>query len=183
MEPVILNGGSCVFVMIDIQEKLLPAMSCKETVLAESLRLLRSAEVLKIPVIATEQYPKGLGATVEQLRRFLNSDMILPKTTFSCWGAEGFEELLLRQNRRQVVIFGIETHICVFSTAMELRRRGCQTVVAESACSSRKREHHELAVRNLLAAGVSVLPAETVIYQLLGRAGTPEFKTLLPLFK
>lgn len=183
MESVGLKVENCVFVMVDIQERLLPAMNCHERVLAESLRLLRSAEILKIPVIATEQYPHGLGETVEPLRHFLNPDMVLPKTTFSCWGAEGFEELLSRQKRLQAVIFGIETHICVFSTAMELLRCGYQTTVVEEACSSRKKEHHELAVRNLLAAGVSVLPVETVVYQLLGRSGTPEFKAILPLFK
>ena len=182
MEPVCLRAEKCVFVMIDLQEKLAPAMSGIEPVLYEAERLLKSAAALKIPVLATEQYPKGLGATVPPLRELLGSAAALGKTSFSCFGAPDFAAALARCGRRAVV-FGIESHICVFSTAMELKERGYDVAVVEEACTSRNRRHHELAMRNLLAAGVAVLPVETVVYQLLGRSGTPEFKALLPLFK
>ncbi len=183
MEPVCLSAKNSVFLLIDVQEKLLPAISNEEQVLFESERLLRAASVLKIPVLATEQYPKGLGGTVDPLSSILDHSLLLTKTTFSCFGAEGFEELLEKQDRKTVVLFGIESHICLFATAMELKRRGYETVVAVEACGSRKLEHHELAMRNLLAADVAILPVETIIYQLLYRSGTPEFKALLPLFK
>ncbi len=149
----------------------------------EALRLLRSAETLNIPVLATEQYPAGLGATVAPLSRFLSQEKTFPKTTFSCWGASGFEETVAAESRRQAVIFGVESHICVMATALEFLRRDFVTVVAEEACSSRKRRHHGLAMDNLLAAGAAVLPTESIVYQLLGKAGTPQFKALLPLFK
>ena len=183
MEPVCLRAEKCVFVMIDLQETLAPAMSGIEPVLYEAERLLKSAAALKIPVLATEQYPKGLGATVPPLRELLGSAAALGKTSFSCFGAPDFAAALARCGRRTAVVFGIESHICVFSTAMELKERGYDVAVVEEACTSRNRRHHELAMRNLLAAGVAVLPVETVVYQLLGRSGTPEFKALLPLFK
>lgn len=183
MEPQCLNAENCLFVMVDLQERLLPVMDRRASVLNEALRLLRCAETLNIPVLATEQYPAGLGATVEPLAEFLAPERTFSKKTFSCWGAPGFEEALAALRRRQTVIFGIESHICVLATALEFLRRGFVTVAAEEACSSRKREHHNLAMDNLLAAGAAVLPTESIVYQLLGRAGTPQFKALLPLFK
>lgn len=183
MEPICLKAQNCVFLMIDMQEKLIPAIEGGEKAVFEAARLMKCAQVMKIPTLVTEQYPKGLGATVEPLREFLDDSLYMSKTAFSCFGAPGFAELLARQGRRTVVVFGVESHICLFSTAMELKERKYQTIVAEDACGSRKSHNHDLALQNLLAAGVGVLPAETVVYQLLGRAGTPEFKTLLPLFK
>ena len=183
MKPVCLSAEKCVFLMIDLQEKLVPAMSAPEPVLYEAARLLKSAAVLKVPVLATEQYPKGLGPTVSPLRELLDPAAVMPKNSFSCFGADGFAEALARCGRRKVVVFGVESHICVFFTAMELKARGYEVAVVEEACASRDRRRHDLAMRNLLAAGVAALPVETVVYQLLGRAGTPEFKTLLPLFK
>ena len=183
MEPVLLEAAKCVFVMIDIQEKLVPVIGNGEKVVFEASRLLRCARELDIPVLTTEQYPKGLGPTVEPLREFVDERALVSKTSFSCFNAEGFETLLAAQKRRTVVAFGIESHICLFTTAMDMKRRGFETVVVEEACGSRDPHHHDLAMRNLLAAGVAVLPVETIVYQLLGRAGTPQFKALLPLFR
>lgn len=183
MRPFCLNAESSLFLMIDIQERLLPAMSNGKKVLSEAERLLRAAAAMEIPVLATEQYPKGLGPTVEPLRSLIKPELTLPKTAFCCFGAEGFPELLARQGRFSVVVFGIESHICVLATAMKLLEHGYDVVVAEEACSSRQKAHHDLAMRNLLAAGAAALPVESVVYQLMYRAGTPLFKSLLPLFK
>ena len=183
MEPVHLTAADCVFVMIDIQEKLVPALSGGEKAVFEASRLLRCAQEMKIPLITTEQYPKGLGPTVGPLRPFIDENALFAKTSFSCFDADGFAEKLSAQKRRSVVVFGAESHICLLTTAMDMIRRCYETVIVEDACGSRNPRHHELAMRNLLAAGAAVLPAETVVYQLLGRAGTPEFKALLPLFK
>lgn len=183
MEPVHLRAEKCVFVMIDLQEKLVPAMSEVKSVLYATERLLKSAAVLKIPVLVTEQYPKGLGTTVPSLRELIGSAAAMAKNSFSCFGAPGFADALACSGRRSAVLFGIESHICVFSTAMELKERGYDVAVVEEACASRSRKHHELAMRNLLAANIAVLPVETVVYQLLYQSGTPEFKALLPLFK
>lgn len=183
MEPICLRAQNCVFLMIDMQEKLVPAIEDGDRAVCEAARLMKCAQVMNIPVLVTEQYPKGLGGTVEPLRVFVNDTLRISKTSFSCFGENGFAELLARQGRRTVVVFGVESHICLFSTAMELRKKNYQTIVAEDACGSRKSHNHELAMQNLLAAGVGVLPTETVVYQLLQRAGSPEFKALLPLFK
>ena len=183
MEPVHLFASDCIFVMIDIQEKLVPVINGGEKAVFEASRLLRCAQTLKIPLLTTEQYPKGLGPTVTPLRPLVDENALFAKTSFSCFDADGFAEKLEEQKRRSVVLFGMESHICLLTTAMDMKKRGYETIVADEACGSRDLCHHELAMRNLLAAGVAVLPVETIVYQLLGRAGTPEFKALLPLFK
>lgn len=183
MRPICLSAEKCVFLMLDLQEKLIPAMYGGERCVREAGKLLKSARVLNIPTLVTEQYPKGLGPTVEALRPFIDGKNLLSKNCFSCFDAEGFETLLTSQKRETVVVFGVESHICTFTTAMSLLMRGYQTVVAEGACASRDPTYHDLAMRNLIAAGVAALPTETIVYQLLGRSGTSDFKALLPLFK
>ncbi len=184
MNPLILRRDETFFLLVDLQERLMPAIAQGDKVVQEARRLLEVAKALEIPVIATEQYPKGLGRTVEPLLQVLPPDMpFLAKTAFSCFGAEGLEAALAELGRRQVVIFGAESHICVFNTAMEFLRRGYETVLVLEACGSRNPEHHRLAMKNLNQAGAAAVPLETVAYQLMERAGTPEFKALLPLFK
>ena len=183
MEPVCLKRDSTVFLMIDVQEKLVPAAYNGDSVVKESWRLLKSASVLDIPVIITEQYPKGLGSTHSQLAEFTAIGQRIEKTSFSCFGALGFADVLAQTGRKTVVCWGIESHVCVFATAMELKKRGYEVIVVDEACGSRKQEHLTAAMRNLMAAGIAVLPVETVVYQLLEKSGTPEFKKLLPVFK
>lgn len=183
MEPINLCRDDVLFLMIDIQEKLMPAIENSEQVGAESERLLRAADVMNVPLVITEQYPKGLGSTLASLRTLASRAPVFSKTGFSCYEADGFEQELVKLNRKSVVLFGVETHICVLSTAMELRREGYQVVVVGDACGSRKAKNHEMASAALLAADIAVLPTETVVYQLLERSGTPEFKALLPYFK
>lgn len=183
MKPFVLHSEDAFFVLVDVQDKLLRAISGAERVKRECMRLLEAARVMKLPVLVTEQYPKGLGPTDQDLTEKLPDVPRLPKTTFSCFGAEGFTDIVEKTNRHQAVIFGIESHICVYATAMEFLSRGYTTIVVADACGSRSEENHQLAVENLLAAGVAVLPLETVVYQLMARSGTAEFKAMLPLFK
>lgn len=183
MEPVCLNRYNTLFLMIDVQEKLIPAVPNGEAVAKASKQLLKSAQVLGIPIVVTEQYPKGLGQTHAELTELVTDCPKVTKTTFSCFGAPEFEGILTQADRKTIVLWGIESHVCIFATAMELKKRGYEVVVAYEACGSRKREHLEVAMRNLLAAGIAVLPVETIVYQLMAKSGTPEFKALLPVFK
>lgn len=183
MKAYINDPDNTIFLMIDIQEKLLPAIDGYEDVSRNAEKLLVIADVLKIPVKVTEQYKKGLGPTVAALNKHLANCVPFEKTHFGCGGEKGFYDYLTSGNRNQIILFGIESHICVHTTAMELLQRGYDVTVVADACSSRNRKNHELALANMLSHGAHVLPLESVAYQLIKKAGTPEFKALLPLFK
>lgn len=170
--------------MIDIQTRLLPSIAGYEAVRANARRLLQAAGVLSLPVIYTEQYPKGIGSTAEELVAVLpERTRYFEKTAFSCCDEPGFFDMFQDGEKFVTVIFGVESHICVLSTAMDLLSRGRKVVVAADACGSRNEDNHALALDALRSCGAGIVPTETVIYQLLGKAGTPEFKELLPLFK
>jgi nicotinamidase-related amidase len=173
------------FLMIDVQERLLPSIESPDAMVQNGVRLLKAAEALSLPVLWTEQYPRGIGATVAPLMESIPASAVrLEKMTFSCCDEPGFTEKLRELKRPTVVMFGIETHICVLSTAMDLiKNEGYNVVFAADACGSRTRENHNLALEAARSCGALIIPTETVVYQLLGRSGTAEFKGLLPLFK
>ncbi len=185
-----IEARSSFFLMIDIQERLLPAMFNKDKVLANSAKLLTAARELSVPAMLSEQYPKGIGPTVPELAALIpEGSPVITKTEFSCCDNPGFGDafLNLRFNsgtKDTAILFGIETHICVFGTALGLREKyNLNVVIAADACGSRTPENHSLSLEALRDIGCLVVPTETVIYQLLGKAGTPQFRALLPLFK
>ena len=179
-----LRRDSAHFLMIDVQERLLPAISGHDALHRNILKLERAAAVMDIPFCYTEQYPKGLGSTTEEILEALPEGALrFEKNTFSCCDEEEFKEIVARQNRPVTVLFGIETHICVLATVLDLLELNRRVVVAADACGSRLSEHSALAMDAMRGAGAFVLPVETIIYHIMGRSGTPEFKALLPLFK
>jgi len=190
-----LRKENAVMLMIDVQEKLLPVISGKDEIVRNTIKLLKAAEVLEIPMLYTEQYPKGLGGTVSPLLESLPAAAVrYEKNTFSCCDESGFHEKLTGLGRSLtvgaaglnpalLVVFGIESHICVLSTVMDLLSQGIKTVIAADACGSRNPCNHNLAMDEARACGASVLPIESIIYHMIGRSGTQEFKTMLPFFK
>ncbi|MBQ9390104.1 MAG: hydrolase [Synergistaceae bacterium] len=185
-----VNSRSSFLMMIDIQERLLPVIHNKDNILSNSVKLLTSARELSVPVIVSEQYPKGIGSTVPELKPLIPDDSpFIEKTEFSCCANQNFGDafLNLRFNsgtKDTVILFGIETHICVLATAFDLQNKfNLNVVIAADSCGSRSPENHSLALKALRASGCLVVPSETVIYQLLGKAGTPQFKSLLPILK
>ena len=185
-----IEAMSSFILMIDIQERLLPAMFNKDNIIANSSKLLTSARELSVPAIISEQYPKGIGSTIPELKALIPDDSpVIEKLEFSCCANPGFGDafLNLRFNsgtKDTAILFGIETHICVLSTAIDLMEKyNLHVVVAADSCGSRTPDNHSLALQAMRDVGCLVVPTETVIYQLLGRAGTPQFKALLPLFK
>jgi nicotinamidase-related amidase len=134
--------------------------------------------------VYTEQYPRGLGPTDGEILTALPDGVTsMEKNTFSCCDEAAFEELLQGTGRPVPVIFGIETHICVLATVLDLLEKGRKVVLASDACGSRDPLKAERALSAMASAGAMVVPVESVIYHLMGRSGTPEFKELLPLFK
>ena len=170
--------------MVDIQERLMPLVSSKDAVLRNAVRLLTAVRVLDLPLLVTEQYPKGIGPTLLQLSSLLPlGTPCIEKTSFSCCGHAGFDEALDALDRPVTVLFGIETHICILSTVMDLIGRGRSVVLVADACGSRDAANHALALDAARGCGALVVPTETVIYQMLENSKAPGFKTLLPLFK
>lgn len=182
MKPYVLDPYKTIFLAIDLQDKLLPAIYNREEVVKNSKRLIVSAQIMGIPVKVTEQYPKGLGRTDGGILSEL-SVPIFDKTTFGCFDQDGFEDFLATEGRNQVVLFGIESHICVHTTVMQLLEKEYDVTVAYDGCGSREEQNHVLAMTNISNCGAHVLPVESVIYQLMKRSGTAQFKALLPLFK
>lgn len=176
--------------MIDIQERLLPAIYNKEEVISNSVRLLTASRELNIPAIITEQYPKGIGSTVSELKALIpEGSTILEKIEFSCCANSEFGDTLLNLNfnsgtKDTAILFGVETHICVLGTAVDLLEKyNLNVVIAADACGSRTEKNHVLALEAARSLGCLVVPTETIIYYMLEKAGTPQFKALLPLFK
>ena len=183
MHPFRYAQTNVQMLMVDIQERLLPSIDRQETVLRNARILCAAAKELKIPVKVTEQYPKGIGPTVVGLREATDGCAVFEKKHFSCCDAPGFDAFFFAPDRPITVLFGIETHICILSTPLDMRERGLPVILAADACGSRNPLHASLALDQARSAGALVLPVESIVYRILGSAGTPEFKALLPLFK
>ena len=173
---------SCLLI-IDVQERLAPVMSDPRRVLQNCGLLMRAARRLAIPTLVTEQYPKGLGPTMVDLRPYLPEEGALPKLSFSAAADQAILARLRGLGRDQVVIAGIETHICVLQTALDLQSRGFQPMVVADACGSRRVESEQMAWSRLRQCGVQLLSFEMAVFEWLGEAGTPEFKELSGLVK
>ncbi|HWT85069.1 MAG TPA: isochorismatase family protein [Myxococcales bacterium] len=179
-----LDRADALLMVIDVQEKLSAAMP--KAPFAELERnaavLIRAARRLEIPVIATEQYPKGLGPTVASLRELLPQEP-MSKMEFSCGASKPIARHVLGSGRKQVVVVGMEAHVCVFQTVRDLLRGGFSVFVAQDAVVSRSEANRDVGLRLCEKAGATLTSTETVLFDLLGVAGTPEFKELTALIK
>ena len=158
----------------------------RERLLANVRLLVQSAVTLGIPILPTTQYAERLGGVVPEIAA-LCQDFSAPnsvdKLCFSCAGAEGFSEGLASLGRRQILLCGLETHICVSQTALDLVHAGYQVHVAADAVSSRSLEKHKLGMERMRDNHILPCAAEAAVYELLREAGTPEFKAILRLIK
>jgi nicotinamidase-related amidase len=183
---MLLHAAKSSLLLIDVQERLLPAMAMPDQVVAKSAILLEAARALAVPILASEQYPKGLGRTVEALRGPLGNGPVFEKLAFSCWRDEAMKAHLIglhEAGRPQVVMAGIEAHVCVLQTAVDLVQAGFGVFVVADAVSSRAPQSVALAVDRMRACGIAVVNAEMALFELLGRAGTPEFKAVSRLVR
>jgi len=179
----LVKPESSVLVVIDIQQRLVDAMpdDAAGRVTANSLRLIQAANTLAIPVMVTEQYPKGLGTTVPELKELLTDTIAIEKTCFSCMQSTEFNQQMRQAERKQVILVGMESHICILQTAIDLHAEGYQVYVVEDAVSSRTQKNQDNAMRRLSVAGMSISNTESVIFEWLGDAKHPHFKTLSKL--
>jgi nicotinamidase-related amidase len=158
-------------VVVDLQEKLLPAIAGRERVLRNSVLLLRLAEVLSLPAILTTQYERGLGPTVREVAEAAGGTAPLDKVSFGCFGSPEF------------LVAGIESHICVAQTVVGALENGYTVHVASDAVGSRSEENRAIGLRRMERAGALVSSTEMAIYELLGRSDAAAFKKMLPLLK
>ncbi|HEY5604387.1 MAG TPA: hydrolase [Gammaproteobacteria bacterium] len=170
--------------VIDVQTRLAPVMSDRKTLLRNCERLLKAANLLAVPVTVTEQYPKGLGRTEPSLLHALPAGLTpVEKTCFSCCGASGFEASVPSMENRQFILCGIESHVCVLQTAMDLLDRNHQVFVAADAIDSRSREHKQLALGRMQQAGAIITTTESVLFEWLRDAKHEQFKTISALLR
>jgi nicotinamidase-related amidase len=169
-----------------MQERLGAAMQAPsfERVAKNTGVLIESAKALGLPVLVTEQYPKGLGPTLPALRDALPPEAApVAKTAFSCVAVDDIMQRLDASGRKQVIVAGMETHVCVFQTVRDLAAHGFQAFVVRDAVLSRTPENHEVGLQLMRETGATISSTEVVVFDLLGQAGTPEFKKLSPLIK
>jgi nicotinamidase-related amidase len=178
------RDSSCLLV-VDIQEKLLPAMQDPMLVVRNTGILMQAAARLGIPILVSEQYPQGLGPTVAELRHLAPADAVLAKTAFSCADDPALCQRLADLKRPQAVICGIEAHVCVLQTALGLaaRKSGITPIVIGDATSSRTNANREAGLARLRADGVEIATTEMAVFEWLGSAGTSEFKELSRLIR
>ncbi len=178
-----INRTRAGLIVIDIQERLLPAIFEKERVLENSLRLIHGAKILGLQVVATEQYRKGLGQTVSQIAQAFDRFAPLEKLAFSACGAEGWDSALQSPAVSELILCGIEAHVCVAQTCLDLLESGRRVFVAADAVSSRTAANYRFGLERMRDAGAVIVSTEMILFELLERAGTDEFKRVLALLK
>jgi nicotinamidase-related amidase len=177
-----LKSNDILFIFIDLQKKLLNEINAAKKIVDNSRALLEVAELLGIPIIVTSQYQKGLGDLEEGIAEKVHGHVI-DKTTFSCTLDPAFTEALEKYPGRSIVVTGVETHICVLQTALDLMERGRNVAVVTDSVAARKEEDHQRGLNRMEKSGAIMVTKEMLIYELLERSDVPEFKKILPLIK
>jgi nicotinamidase-related amidase len=170
-------------VVVDMQERMLPHVADQEAVIAQTVRMIRAAQVMELPITLTEQYPQGLGQTDARVLEALGEVERFKKQTFSAYAEPRCKERLVSLMRPQVMLVGVETHVCVRQTALDLLEARMRPVVLADAVGSRRPTDRQEALDGLRAAGVPVTTVEAAIFDLLVRSGTELFKRILPIVR
>jgi nicotinamidase-related amidase len=182
MPRTLANAVDSVLIVVDLQPSFLQAIHESERVLQRSEFLVRLAKLLDIPVLATEQYPERMGGTEERILSLLVTQPYA-KMSFSCAGCEPFMATVAETGRRQAVLVGIETHICVSQTAHHLLDQGFEVIVAADAISSRSESANAIGFARMASAGAVIAHSESVAYEWMGSAEHPQFREALKLVK
>ncbi len=181
--PNLLSAGEAGLIVVDLQEKLVNMVHNRKELIDRCSLLLELAGLCDIPVLLTEHYPQGLGVTVEEIKAHLPSYQPVVKRVFSCCGVEEFTSGVAAMGRRQLLVAGIETHICVNQTVHDLLGLGYEVHVAADACGTRFLPDHLAGLEKMRGAGAVIASAEMAVYELVERADTDLFKQVLKLVK
>jgi len=181
--PRVLDRADTVLLVVDVQDAFLKAIHERDRVVANSVKLIEAAKVFSLPVIVTLQNAERMGDCTQAVADALPHDTRLNKMTFSCHGGPGFAQALAQTGRRQVLICGVEAHICVNQTAHDLLLHDYRVHLAKDAISSRTPENWEIGIEKMRDSGCVITSTEAAIFELMKDAAAPEFKRILPLVK
>jgi nicotinamidase-related amidase len=178
-----INRTDAVLVIVDIQGNLAQAMFDKENLFAYAVKLIKGVKALNIPIIITEQIPQKLGKTLPQIADEIEEFNPIAKESFSCWDEINFKEKLDSLKRKHVVLIGIECHVCVYQTALDLIVNGYNVHLVADAVSSRTLENRQIGIDAMKSAGACITGTEMVLFEILGTAADPKAKELFKIVK
>ncbi len=178
------RNNSCL-VIVDVQTKLIPKIFNKDSLVNHINQLIHIFKVLDLPIILTEQYPKGLGPTVSEIKESLKGTSMkrIEKTSFSCFGSDLFLETLKKNKKNQVILTGIETHICVLQTSLDLIQGDYDVFLVDEATGSRNIDHRSIGIDRMKNSGVIFTNFEMLLFEMLKDSKNPNFKELSGLIK
>mgnify|MGYP001412208381 FL=1 len=180
---MLVNLDDCLLLVVDVQVKLIEKIHKKKELIFNIKRLINVFNTLKLPIIITEQYPQGLGVTIDSIVKDLVTYDKCEKTTFSCLSETKFKKLLNLYKKKQIIICGIESHICILQTALQLKKNKNQVFVISDSVSSRNKESHDLALSRFNFNEISILNTEMLIFELLRDSKHKNFRELSSLIK
>lgn len=175
---MLLDKEKSILLLIDVQEKLTPAVLDQHAFVTRCEWLLKLAQRIGVPILVSEQYPQGLGATLAQFKPYIKSEECIDKVHFSCMSDAVYAQRLRQFNKKQCVLMGIEAHVCVLQTALEMKDQGFDVYVVVDAVSSRGEQNLHYGLQRMQHAGVHLVTAEMVFFEWVRKAGSPEFKAL-----
>lgn len=175
---MLLDKDNSLLLLVDVQEKLTPALLNSEAFVERCAWLLKLAHRMQVPVVVSEQYPQGLGSTLSHFQSYYSPDNRIEKVHFSCMQSPAFIKKLDQFNRSQLILIGIEAHVCLLQTAMEMRMSGSEVYVVVDAVSSRTEMDLKYALKRMKQEGIHLITAEMVFFEWLRQAGTSDFKSL-----
>ena len=175
---MLINKEDSLVLLVDVQQKLTPFVLNHQQIIDRCEWLLKLAKKMDVPVLASEQYPKGLGATVEQLSSYVAKEDYIEKIHFSCMQQPDYVQRLQSYKKKQLIVIGIEAHVCVLQTVLEMKRVGFEVYVVVDAVSSRHKVDLKYALKRMTQEGVRLVTAEMVFFEWLKHAGSPDFKSL-----
>lgn len=174
---------NCCLVVVDVQGKLAQLMHSKDALFKNIQILIKAAKVLNIPILWCQQCPDALGPTVPEITQLLTNNEPINKAVFSCCGAEQFNTKLNELARQQILLCGIETHVCIYQTAVDLLRKDFSVDVLADAVSSRTPENKQIAINRMAVEGINISCTEMALFELLRTAEHPQFKQIAKLIK
>jgi len=178
-----LKREDALLLVVDIQANLFPHIQRHEGVADAVVRTIRGCKVLGVPVMVTEQYPKGLGPTIPEIREEFDPFDPIVKSTFSCCGDKGFLEAIEKSGRKEIILCGIEAHVCIYQTARDLLEAGYAVHLLVDGIGSRSQENRGVAIRKMELLGIQLTTMEMALFEMLVACDAPDFKPILKVVK
>lgn len=183
MDSSLPDRGSVALVVVDVQEKFAPAIFEWERIIENTVKVIRGFRTLNLPIIATEQYPKGLGRTVPEVAAALGDCKPIEKTSFDCFGEKKFVDALKATGAKDVILCGIESHVCVLQTALSAQKAGYRVHLLADAVSSRKKLDYKTALKRMIRADILPSTVEMILFSLIKNKEDPAFKEIRGILK